>query len=138
MKDEELKPLVYPEWAMQLGQFTGTEGYHRLLVNAVLTDGMKFLCEKAGCFWLATDVTLLGLDRTGELNDGFCVVRVQASPEARGQHCVDISIGDGNGEFKPVNTLVMTDFPPGLLPFEFFVQWAPDVHAWVFMLKSEY
>jgi hypothetical protein len=38
----------------QLDGFSGTEGYHRFSVlfpNLVLTDGVKFFAENAGCFW---------------------------------------------------------------------------------------
>lgn len=37
-----------------LEQFCGTEQYHRLspLHSFVCTDGVRFLAENAGCFWL--------------------------------------------------------------------------------------
>jgi len=38
-----------------LGQFTGTECYHRLSalhLGLVVTDGVKFLAQEAGAFWL--------------------------------------------------------------------------------------
>ena len=38
-----------------LRDFYGTEAYHRfsmLFRNHVLTDGVKWLCENAECFWL--------------------------------------------------------------------------------------
>ena len=39
-----------------LAQFCGTEGYHRwsmLFRKHVLTDGVKWLCDNANCYWLA-------------------------------------------------------------------------------------
>jgi len=37
----------------QLGHFTGTEAYHKLTIGPLkATDGVKFLCENADCFWL--------------------------------------------------------------------------------------
>ena len=38
-----------------LGQFCGTEAYHQwsiLFKKTLLTDGAKYLAEKANCFWL--------------------------------------------------------------------------------------
>lgn len=42
-----------------LAQFTGTECYHRLasgglLGNVALTDGVKYLADQAGCYWLVS------------------------------------------------------------------------------------
>lgn len=38
-----------------LGQFYGTQQYHRTHPGFVVTDGVKFLCENAECFWF-TDI----------------------------------------------------------------------------------
>jgi hypothetical protein len=40
--------------ATDLNQFTGTDGYHRfsILSSLVLTDGVKYMCDKAGTYWL--------------------------------------------------------------------------------------
>ena len=37
-----------------LAQFTGTEEYHKfsILSKLVITDGVKYLCDKAGAYWL--------------------------------------------------------------------------------------
>ncbi len=36
-----------------LAQFTGTEAYYRYgLGISYLTDGVKYLCDEAGCYWL--------------------------------------------------------------------------------------
>jgi hypothetical protein len=35
-----------------LGDFTGTESYHRLYTNLLLTDGALYLAESCGAFWL--------------------------------------------------------------------------------------
>lgn len=36
----------------ELAQFTGTENYHRHTGRILYTDGVKYLAEKAGCYWL--------------------------------------------------------------------------------------
>lgn len=37
-----------------LNQFTGTEQYHKasILYDLNLTDGIKYLCDNASCYWL--------------------------------------------------------------------------------------
>ena len=42
------------ELSNELNQFTGTNAYHRFsaLSALKLTDGVKYLCDKAGCYWL--------------------------------------------------------------------------------------
>ncbi len=36
----------------ELAQFTGTEQYYKHLGGLVYTDGVKYLAEKAGSYWL--------------------------------------------------------------------------------------
>ena len=36
----------------QLNQFTGTEHWYRHWLGILYTDGVKFLAEKAGAYWL--------------------------------------------------------------------------------------
>jgi hypothetical protein len=43
------------DWVSNLDGFTGTEAYHPwsiLFRKAVLTDGAKYLADKAGAYWL--------------------------------------------------------------------------------------
>jgi len=35
-----------------LSQFTGTENYYSYLMGLKLTDGVKYMVEKAGAYWL--------------------------------------------------------------------------------------
>lgn len=126
-----------PDWAQELPQFIGTEHYYRIAPNAVLTDGMHYLADKAGAFWLVTDVALLGLDKTGQTFDGFAVVRLGLSDKYP-EDGFKLEIGDGNGRFKTLEDRSLTDFPRALMPFEFFAQWGGARLGWVMMLKSEY
>ena len=51
----KLGKLNPEEIRSSLGQFTGTIDYHRyspLFRNFLLTDGVKYLCEAAHCYWL--------------------------------------------------------------------------------------
>jgi len=40
------------ELRTELGQFIGTENHYKYMFGLVLTDGAKYLAERAGCFWL--------------------------------------------------------------------------------------
>ena len=46
-----------------LGNYYGTLAYHRISPKLVLTDGMKYLCESAECFWLADLVNSVLYDK---------------------------------------------------------------------------
>lgn len=46
-----------------LGDYYGTLAYHRIGPKLVLTDGMKYLCESAECFWLADLVNSVLYDK---------------------------------------------------------------------------
>jgi len=55
MLTAEQREQKAPVIAATLEQFSGTEGYHRLSPlhrGLVVTDGVKYLCEEAGAYWL--------------------------------------------------------------------------------------
>jgi len=43
-----------------LGNFYGSEGYHRVTIipGLVATDGVAWLAQNAGCFWLIDEIAL--------------------------------------------------------------------------------
>ena len=48
-----MNPLEVADFKNTLDQFYGTETWHRFSMSKLLlTDGVKYLCEKAGCYWL--------------------------------------------------------------------------------------
>ena len=51
MSPEKQKALAIKN---SLAQFTGTESYHKfsILSKLVITDGVKYLCDKASAYWL--------------------------------------------------------------------------------------
>ena len=58
----------------QLGNFNGTESYHRLSpFKMVLTDGAKFLADNAECYWLFNEIaaaqTLSQIKKDSSLQD---------------------------------------------------------------------
>ena len=51
--------LSYEDFTNKLGQFYGTEQYHRIgLTPIVATDGIVFFAKTCSCFWLLDDITI--------------------------------------------------------------------------------
>jgi hypothetical protein len=50
----------------ELNQFTGTEHYYRSAINrdVVYTDGVQYLAEKAGAYWLIDKIASLQREKT--------------------------------------------------------------------------
>ena len=59
----------------ELAQFTGTSSYYRISRRHLLTEGTKYLAERAGCF-LMMDAVASHLSEIGT-EDWFVMVRVQ-------------------------------------------------------------
>jgi hypothetical protein len=120
-----------------LDQFTGTEHYYRYIGGMLLTDGAKFLAEKAGAFWLLDiiasyqkDKRILGNERLRDMQ--FWTLTVK--PENAGGH-KGVVVCQEDSDIPPVITqnIPFTDFP------------MPEVKLWVqrgehlvIMLPSEY
>lgn len=67
----------------ELRQFYGTEHYHRYMPGLVVTDGVKFLADNAGCYWLL-DMVWSYLPALRKSGDTFFVVRYAGTPGASG------------------------------------------------------
>lgn len=126
-------------WIKDLSHFHGTDHYHRFspLWGSVLTDGAKFLAEKAGAFWLFDAIESHIRERVRRTGLDFDVSFVCSTLKC------DLDTGNGeltldNGDKKiiAVQSIEYTDFP---LPFfELFAKWYRPVDGWVHMLPSEY
>lgn len=110
-----------------LSQFTGTEGYHKLTIGPLLaTDGVKYLCENADCFWLMDAIaSYQGKQAVKELGIQFWRFK-----KLSGGKAVLFCEPDTNVKPVVVQKLDFTDFP--LDEQKIWVQ------AGVAMLPSEY
>ena len=119
------------DWQDELRQFTSTEQYYRYMLGFLLTDGAKFVAEKAGCYWL---IDILCLTTREHRNEEFQVYKITVNED----NSFIISVEDGNGNKLKKHNLPMhgpfTDFP--LKTFTFWVCRSGD--NWVIMLPSEY
>ena len=109
-----------------LGQFTGTENWYRHAINRNLTytDGVRFVAEHGGAYWLIDEIAL-----------------AQSRKEVRAEefqhwtltvtnHTAVLSCGDGNGNTVYSQQISFTDFPLPTINFYFC--------GGVLMLPNEY
>lgn len=118
-----------------LGHFTGTTQYHRHRIlpigpGLLLTDGVHYVAEKAGAYWLM-DMVLLG-HRTWLLEgDGFVSLTLTVNVDGT----ASLTVSDGDYNEIDVLSIESTDFPTGEL--KFFMTPGPTGEP-VIMLRSEY
>lgn len=97
----------------ELRQFTGTENYYRytLLPSFVYTDGIKYMAEICGAFWLID--TILSYQpskiiRTEQRLQSFQFWRLKVNQE---EHSAVLSCEDGDGTVVLTQEIDFTDFP---------------------------
>jgi hypothetical protein len=115
-----------------LAQFTGTENWYRhgLMPRLIYTDGVKYVAETAGAYWL------IDLVASWQPTIGKC-----ERPEFQNWNLVrgagsaaTITCDDGDGNIMAQQEIEYTDFP--LAEFGFYC--VDDDEHLVMMLKSEY
>jgi hypothetical protein len=112
----------------ELSQFTGTNGYHRMYANFYLTDGAKYLAEKAECFWLF-DLYWSHIMSIVPSENEFTVLKMTVQKSS-----AYVSIEDGNDNVLASQFVEYTDFP--LPSITLYCSWFRE--GWVAMLTSEY
>ena len=110
-----------------LAQFTGTEKHYRISRRHLLTDGTRYLAEKAACFWMM-DAVASHLSEIGT-EDWFVLVRVNVT-EGRAVMVYE----DGNDHELARQEIPYTDFPLDAIT----LYACCDTQHWVIMLPSEY
>lgn len=109
--------------------FTGTEAYHRwsILFPDVLTDGAKYLAEKARAFWF---MDIIGSIRRTIAKEGFTVCEITKNKTGNG---AKFTANDGNGKILYSQNIPYTDAP---FNFKVFASWNGE--RVVIMVPSEY
>ena len=110
-----------------LAQFTGTGAYYRISRRHMLTDGTKYLAERAGCFWMM-DTIASHLSEIGTA-DWFVLVRVKVKDGV-----ALMVYEDGNGQEHASQEIPYTDLL--LDSVTLYACW--DSENWVIMLPTEY
>jgi hypothetical protein len=96
------------ELKADLAGFSGTEGYTKYLGGLMLTDGVRYLAENAGCFWLLDIIASYQSKcrKDADLREmQFWKLTVNADDSAV------VTCEDGNGNVKITQKMEYTDFP---------------------------
>jgi len=96
-----------------LAAFCGTESFYKIpLLNTVITDGIQYLADKANCFWLVTDASVIAkslMDRSPFVTVDFKKLSPEMQ-EALGYAAI-IEYSDGNDTILETHKYQITDFP---------------------------
>ena len=107
-----------------LSQFIGTLNYYRHFTGIKFTDGIKFLADKCGCYWLL-DVVCSYQHKLKNVKFQIWSIKVNDDKSAL------VSMSEDTGQRIAVKQeLEFTDFP--LKEYEFYLI------EGVILLKSEY
>lgn len=117
-----------------LRQFTGSENWYRhgLNRNILYTDGVRFVAERAGAFWLLDTIVLAQIVESKIRREGFQVwtLTVRQGEASKTSGAAILTCGDGRGNDVYRQTIDFTDFP------------LPDITLWLtdrtLLLPSEY
>ena len=115
----------------ELRNFYGTEHYYRHMPGLVITDGVKFLADNAGCYWLL-DMVWSYLPVLRKSRDTFFVVRYAGTPGESGLFFITDDI-PANQTYAQ-QAIEYTDFPLD----EIVLYLSATEEEFVLMLRSEY
>ena len=114
-----------------LRNFYGTEHYYRHMPGLVITDGVKFLADNAGCYWLL-DMVWSYLPMLRKSRDTFFVVRYAGTPGASGLFSITDDIPPNQTYAQ--QAIEHTDFPLD----EIVLYLSATEEEFILMLRSEY
>ena len=91
-----------------LAQFTGTDHWyrHNLVPNVTYTDGVKFMAEKCGAYWLIDEIALAQAFEPRVKAEEFQVWELIVT-----ESTATLSCDDGNGNVVLSKHIPCTDFP---------------------------
>jgi hypothetical protein len=121
------------DWVSNLDGFTGTEAYHPwsiLFRKAVLTDGAKYLADKAGAYWLMDVIASHQVLLLKNKEHWFQVWHIEVGDNNNAV----ITCDDGNGNVLARQEIEYTNFP--IKSYELYAIF--DGNNLVILLKSEY
>ena len=115
-----------------LRQFTGSEMFYRhsLSRKYIYTQGVKYLAEKAGAYWLIDHIAL-GRPASLERED-FQVCKLLVNDDT---HTAILTTEDGNDNILSTTRIDYTDFP--LLEIELWIE-RNEAGGFTILLPSEH
>jgi hypothetical protein len=91
-----------------LATFTGSETwYQHWLGKSLYTDGVKFVADRAGAYWLLDEI-VTNQTQPKIKGEGFQVWTLKVDPE---KHKAVLTCDDGNGNVVFTKRIEFTDFP---------------------------
>ena len=115
----------------ELRNFYGTERYYRSNPGLLVTDGVKFLADSAGCYWLL-DMVWSYLPVLRKSRDTFFVVRYAGTTGASGLFAITDDIPAH--QTYAAQAVEYSDFPLD----EIVLYLSATEEEFVLMLRSEY
>lgn len=96
----------------ELQQFTGTSRWYRhwLFRNYLYTDGVQYLAEKAGAYWLIDTILSHQQDKRLTSNDELAYFQCWTL-NVKGDNSAQLICDDGNKNIILTQELEFTDFP---------------------------
>jgi len=96
-----------------LAAFHGTASFYKIpLLNTVITDGIQYLANKANCFWLVTDVSVIAkslMNRSPFVTVDFKKLSAEMQDKLGYEAIIEYS--DGNNTILETHKYHATDFP---------------------------
>ncbi|ROL61339.1 hypothetical protein D9V86_06290 [Bacteroidetes/Chlorobi group bacterium ChocPot_Mid] len=89
----------------ELNSHNCTDFYYRYM-TIMITDGVKFLCETAQCFWFADLIASHQFNEKVK-HEEFQVYNLKVNPDQTAL----VTIEDGNGRILDTQEISYTDFP---------------------------
>ena len=119
------------QWVNELNNFSGTERYYRITPDTVITDGVKFVADKGGAYWLMTAIASYLPEFTQK--ETFIVANLTVS-RSESSCTALLKLDDGNDNILAEQFIEYTDFE--LDELKLYACYNGDV--WVLMLPKEY
>ena len=128
------KVTTVDELTKELGGFTGTVNYYKRFPPGIyLTDGIKYVADRASAYWLFSDVSIL-------IKGKYKTVPFQVwSLDVRPDTTARLTMREDSGQpLLHDQTIEYTDFPVGTFEFWAVQGYVERINDFVIMLKSEY
>jgi hypothetical protein len=97
----------------ELQHFCGTKMFFKIpLIGTRFTDGLKYLANEAGCFWLITDASVIAKSLSNRSH--FITIdfkRLSEKEQFEKQCEAIINYSDGNDKIFETHRYNVTDFP---------------------------
>lgn len=97
-----------------LRNFYGTDGYTRYTFGILLTDGVRWLCENANCFWLVDAIASWQFDkrvREDEMLQGFQFWKLRVKTDDVGRKSAVLTLERDSNDVVLTQAIEFTDFP---------------------------